>query len=184
MVEVSEFRKKKLLAVFNEFFDTNKNGVIDRGDFELSIQNVCLIRGWREDGPMHVDTKNKFFQIWDSLKVQAGVKYDTGEVSSESWYQLWADPMKHEGWQQAYMNFMFNLFDTSGDGVVDMFEFTSLCSCYGVDLQESRKAYLYLSNSNNVCVNKEYYSQLWKEYFYGDDPKAKGNCMFGKCYFE
>lgn len=39
-----------------------------------------MIRGWREDGPMHLDAKSKFLQIWDSLKVQAGVKYDTGEV--------------------------------------------------------------------------------------------------------
>lgn len=104
------------MNVFGEFFDTNKNGVIDRGDFELALQNVCMIRGWREDGPMHLDTKTKFFQIWDSLKVAGGVKYDTGEVSSDVWVQLWADPMKHDAWQQAYMNFMFNLFDTSGDG--------------------------------------------------------------------
>jgi len=36
------------------------------------------------------------------------------QVSSEVWDQMWADPMKHEQWQHAYMNFMFNLFDTSG----------------------------------------------------------------------
>lgn len=41
-----------------------------------------------------------------------------------------------------------------GDNVIDMFEFTSLCSSYGVDLQESRKAYLYLSDVSLLIVNK------------------------------
>ncbi|KOB73973.1 Juvenile hormone diol kinase [Operophtera brumata] len=37
-MSLSEFRRKKLLYVFNVFFDVNQSGTIERKDFELAIE--------------------------------------------------------------------------------------------------------------------------------------------------
>jgi len=176
---MTDFRKKKLFHVFDVFFDTNHSGAIDREDFDISIRNICMVRGWKDDSKEYAETESRFFQIWESLKLQAGID-DDGTVMPEEWYALWADPQRREGWQQQYMNSQFSLLDTSGDGVIDMMEFCQMYSCYGVDSSESKKAYLLLSDGNKAVVNKEYFSVLWKEFFFGEDEKARGNHLFGK----
>jgi len=182
MAPPTEFRKNKLLHVFEVFFDTNKNGSIDRDDFDIAIKNVCFYRGWHDDDKSR-DTKKRYLQIWESLKDQARVSNDTGMVSPEEWFQLWSDPMNIQSWQQNYMSNMFALLDTSGDGVIDIMEFCSMYSCYGIDPAVSKKCYLALSNNNQATVNKEYFGGLWHEYFYGEDPKANGTFLFGKLDF-
>jgi len=174
----SDFRRKKLLHVFEVFFDTNKNGSIDRDDFDIAIKNVCFYRGWHDDDRSR-ETKKRYLQIWESLKDQAA-KADSGMVSPEEWYNLWSDPMNIQSWQQNYMNNMFALLDTSGDGVVDIMEYCSMYSCYGIDPTVSKKAYLLLSKGNQATVNKEYFQSLWHDYFYGEDPAAPGTFLFGK----
>lgn len=36
---------------------------------------------------------------------------------------------------------MFDLEDASGDGSIDIDEFTSVCSCYGLDASECKEAF-------------------------------------------
>jgi len=180
---LSDFRKRKLLHVFDSFLDTNHSGSIDREDFDISVRNVCMVRGWKDTDPNYDATEQRFFQIWESLKLQAGID-DAGTVSPEEWYQLWADPLTRAGWQQSYMNSQFSLLDTSGDAVIDMMEFCQMYSCYGVDSSESKKAYLLMSDNNKAVVNKEYFSQLWKDFFFSDDPKAPGTHLFGKVSYD
>lgn len=51
--------------------------------------------------------------IWDSLKTWADADKDNA-VSADEWCQMWSSDGNSE-WQQRYMDFMFNLEDTSGN---------------------------------------------------------------------
>ncbi|CAG7825636.1 unnamed protein product, partial [Allacma fusca] len=69
------------------------------------------------------------------------------------------------------------------DGCIDVEEFTSVCSSFGIDSAESRKAFETLSKNGKAIVDLDYYSGLWKDYFSSDDPSALGNFIFGKTSF-
>jgi hypothetical protein len=78
---ISDFRKKKLLYVFNVFFDVNQSGTIDRKDFELAIEKICSLRGWSSGTEQYKKTYESMIQIWDGLRQRADANKD-GQVKS------------------------------------------------------------------------------------------------------
>lgn len=71
------------------------------------------------------------------------------QVSVEEWASMWDDysknPDKALEWQNNYRRFMFDLEDASGDGSIDITEFTSVCSCYGLKADECKEAFQKMS---------------------------------------
>ncbi|XP_043266730.1 calexcitin-2 [Venturia canescens] len=181
---ISEFRKKKLLFVFNTFFDVNESGGIDAGDVDLAVQKICESRGWAPGHEKYQKVKETLQKVWDGLKSGADENQD-GQVSHDEWYSMWEtyakDPSQPLEWQQTYMNLMFDLVDSSGDGSIDEDEFSLVCSSHGVQEAESREAFKKLEVGQEV--NREKFIALWKVFFSSDDPSAPGNFVFGKTSF-
>ncbi|KAG5868330.1 hypothetical protein JTB14_007394 [Gonioctena quinquepunctata] len=73
---ISDFRKKKLLYVFNVFFDVNQSGTIDRKDFELAIERICSLRGWSSGSVQYKKTFDSMIVIWEGLKQRADSNKD------------------------------------------------------------------------------------------------------------
>nr|CAD7401635.1 unnamed protein product [Timema poppensis] len=184
---ISDFRKKKLLYVFNVFFDVNQSGTIEKKDFELAIEKICRMRGWAAGDPRYEETRNILLKIWDGLRQRADANKD-GQVSHEEWCTMWDDYAKNTDnaldWQQRYMNFMFDLEDASGDGCIDEDEFTTVCSSYGLTREECQKAFVKFSSNKSVKVTRDVFAELWKQYFSSENPQAPGNFIFGKTSFE
>lgn len=57
------------------------------------------------------------------------------------WDEYSKNPENALEWQTQYLRFMFDLEDASGDGSIDAEEFTSVCSCYGLEPPECREAF-------------------------------------------
>ncbi|XP_063704803.1 calexcitin-1 [Culicoides brevitarsis] len=184
-MSISDFRKKKLLYLFNVFFDVNQSGEIDKKDFELAIEKVCALRGWPAGHPKNVETYDTMIKIWEGLRSKAD-KDNDGQVSVEEWCNMWdayaKDPDSVLDWQQRYMNFMFDLEDASNDGGIDAAEFALVCSSYGLDKGECEEAFNKMSQGAEE-VNREQFAALWQEYFSSDDPSSPGNFIFGKTNF-
>ncbi|XP_014616369.1 PREDICTED: calexcitin-2 [Polistes canadensis] len=181
---LSEFRKKKLLYVFNAFFDVNQSGAIDKKDFDLAVQRICNSRHWSADNPKTTQTKDTLLKIWEGLQQRADSDQD-GQISRDEWYSMWEDyakdPANAHDWQQTYMKFMFDLEDSSGDGSIDENEFSNVCHSHGVQETEARDAFKKMGVGKEVTRDKFY--ELWKQYFTSDDPNAPGNFIFGKTSF-
>ncbi|XP_021936109.1 calexcitin-2 [Zootermopsis nevadensis] len=180
---MSDFRRKKLLHVFNVFFDVNHSGTIEKKDFELAIERIRKTRGWKESDPKYSETKDILLKVWDGLQQKADANKD-GQVSHEEWVSMWNDyaknPEKALEWQNRYMNFMFDLEDSSGDGSIDEEEFKSLCVSYGLNPQDSAEAYNKFTSNKTVDITREVFAGLWKQFFASEDPNAPGNYIFGK----
>jgi len=178
---VSELRKNKLNYVFDTFFDVNKDGSIEQNDFELAIENIAKIRGYKAGDAQYKDVSERFLNIWDKLRVFADTNKDN-KVTREEWLTLWNQPLNEE-WKQLYMNFMFRLQDTSGDGSIDEGEFTNVCQTFGINGDESKKAFAKISSDGKVDIDIKAYEGLWKDYFGSDDAASAGNSIFGKTAF-
>ncbi|KAH8414449.1 hypothetical protein KR215_006626 [Drosophila sulfurigaster] len=184
-MSISDFRKKKLLFLFNVFFDVNQSGEIDVNDFEQAIERVCALRKWPKGTPKNKETYDVMMEIWNGLRSKAD-KDNDGQVSVDEWCNMWdayaKDPSSVMDWQNTYMNFMFDLEDASHDGGIDVSEFTLVCSSYGLDKTECEEAFAKMAQGESE-VNREQFSALWKEYFAAEDATAPGNFIFGKTSF-
>jgi juvenile hormone diol kinase len=178
---VSEIRKNKLNYVFDTFFDVNKDGSIEKNDFELAIENIAKIRGYAAGDAAYKDVSDRFLQIWEKLRKFADTNKDD-KVSREEWLTLWTEPLNDE-WKKLYMDFMFRLQDTSGDGSIDEAEFTNVCQTFGIAKDESKAAFDKISNAGKTDIDIKAYENLWKDYFGSDDVGAAGNSIFGKVSF-
>jgi len=178
---VSEIRKNKLNYVFDTFFDVNKDGSIEKNDFEEAIDNIARIRGYNKDDANYKEVQERFLSIWEKLRVFADTNKDN-KVSREEWLTMWSEPLNDE-WKKLYMEFMFRLQDTSGDGSIDVEEFTNVCQTFGIPIEESKKAFAKISNDGKTEIDIKAYETLWKEYFSSDDVAAAGNSIFGKVTF-
>ncbi|XP_065218819.1 calexcitin-2 [Planococcus citri] len=186
-MSISDFRRKKLKYVFNVFFDVNHSGNIDRKDFEIAIQQVCTMRGWNESSSNFKQIKDRMMAIWDGLQQSADDDQD-GQISLDEWCSMWEafarNPENASEWQNSYMDLMFDIIDTSGDGCIDENEFCAVCDHYGISRQESSAAYKKFSNSGAVNVTRPVFHSYWREYFSSDDENAPGNFIFGKISFD
>uniref|UniRef100_A0A1A9ZZ27 EF-hand domain-containing protein n=1 Tax=Glossina pallidipes TaxID=7398 RepID=A0A1A9ZZ27_GLOPL len=184
-MSISDFRKKKLLFLFNVFFDVNQSGEIDVKDFELAIERVCQLRGWAKGTPKNQETHSVMLEIWEGLRSKAD-KDNDGQVSVEEWCNMWdayaKDPSTVMDWQNKYMNFMFDLEDASNDGGIDASEFALVCSSYGLEKKECELAFKKMARGQDE-VSREQFASLWEEYFSSEDPCAPGNFIFGKTSF-
>ncbi|XP_029047320.1 calexcitin-2 [Osmia bicornis bicornis] len=183
-MSLSEFRKKKLLYVFNTFFDVNQSGTIDRKDFDLAIQRINENRGWSADNPKALSIKENLLKMWEGLRSRADTDQD-GQVSRDEWFSLWEEyaknPSNPSEWQQTYMTLTFQLFDASGDKSIDENEFCNVCRYHGVAETEARDAFKKLGVGQEMNWDK--FTNLWKQYFSSDEPTAAGNFIFGKTSF-
>ncbi|XP_034235165.1 calexcitin-2 [Thrips palmi] len=183
MTSISEFRKKKLLYIFNVFFDVNRSGTIEKKDFEIAVERICEVRNWPSGTPEADRTKDILMSVWEGLRTRADSNQD-GQVSHEEWIAMWDDYAKNAeqpaDWHRRYMEFMFDVEDTSGDGSIDVEEFTQVCTCFGATKAECEQAFQRFSQNNSVLVTRDVFAELWKEYFVSEDPNAGGNCIFGK----
>ncbi|XP_061718697.1 calexcitin-2-like [Cydia pomonella] len=182
---VSDFRKKKLLHVFNAFFDTNGSGNIDKKDFELAIEKISTLRGWKAGDAKYKETQETLLKIWDGLQSRADADKD-GQVSFDEWVTMWDDFAKNPAspleWQNLYAKFIFQLEDASNDGSIDSEEFSSVYVSFGLNKAESVEAFKKMSKGK-ANVSWDEFQGLWKEYFASEDQNAAGNFIFGKTSF-
>ncbi|KAJ8971583.1 hypothetical protein NQ314_000641 [Rhamnusium bicolor] len=112
---------------------------------ELVGADPCMPKKGRKSAE---NVRNKF-----KLTVPAEIRFDKCAhlpvhntiVSVEEWASMWDDYSKNPDnaleWQTQYLRFMFDLEDASGDGSIDVDEFTSVCSCYGLEASECKEAF-------------------------------------------
>ncbi|CAH2044337.1 unnamed protein product, partial [Iphiclides podalirius] len=182
---VSDFRKKKLMYLFNQFFDSNKSGSIDKKDFELAAEQISKMRGWKQGDAKYKETLDSLLKIWDGLQSVADSDKD-GQVTAEEWVNMWEEYAKNPSaaadWQNQYCKFIYQLEDASGDGAIDSEEFSTVFESFGLPKSEAASAFQKMSGGKSE-ISWSDFQALWREYFVTEDPKAPGNFIFGKSSF-
>lgn len=148
----------------------------------MAVEQIAKIRGYASGDAKYKDTSEKFLQIWEKLRTSADTNRDD-KVSREEWQALWTIAPLNDEWKTLYMNFMFRLQDTSGDGTIDIGEFTEVCTTFGIPADEIKKAFDTISLGGKQEIDIKVYEGLWKDFFTSDDANAVGNSIFGKTSF-
>jgi len=178
---LSEFRKAKLLHVFNTFFDVNRSGEIDETDLELAIKTVCAARGWQASSSRYATTETALKDIWGVLTSLADKDNDC-KVTVDEWNSMWAEGAADRAWVATFRDLLFSLEDISGNASIDSGEYCRLYMCLGVPESQCKAAFAKLSGDQSE-VSKEDFCKLWDQYFTSEDPEARGNFIFGRTSF-
>lgn len=182
---VSDFRKKKILHVFNTLFDSNKSGTIDKNDLEVIASKIAKARGFQPGDAKFKEIQASLQTIWVLLQ-QRGDADNDGEISAKEWIEICDEYAKNpnapQQWQNACMKFIFDIKDASKDGSIDAEEFSTIYASFGLNKVEAAQAFNKLSKGKSSVTWSEF-QELWKEYFTSEDPKAAGNFIFGKTSF-
>jgi len=186
MASLSDFQKKKLEHLYNLFYDVNHDGKVDWDDFKMSLEKIAKINGWEPESEKMKGASETLKMIWDSLKTNADKNSD-GIVSHDEWLTMWGEcsesimaKQEFPYWLSAYMGFMFDAADTSGDNIIDKDEYTKAYTGFGLPAAQCEAAYDAFTANGTIQLNRELYSKLWHDYFLSDDQAAKGNALFGK----
>jgi len=181
---LSDFQNKKLVALFENIYDTNKDGVIDKVDFEEALEKVTKLHNWGKDEI----AKNQVTldKIWEGLRAQCDINND-GKVQKNEWIKMYGECIKNvasgkefPAWQNDYMEFMFYANDTSGDGFIDEGEYAEVYKLFGFPEANLKTCFSKISEgcANNM-ISKDDFKNLWKEYLLSNDESQKGNFLFG-----
>uniref|UniRef100_A0A914WG74 EF-hand domain-containing protein n=1 Tax=Plectus sambesii TaxID=2011161 RepID=A0A914WG74_9BILA len=181
--DVDPFLLKKWERIFNVFFDRNSSAAVDWGDFYLVVRQVRDIYGAESDQMGYARKSMK--ALWEGLCKMADTNNDQ-IVSLDEWITLLkgVDPKNEPKWFNEYLTFMFKLFDVSGDGVMDLAEYTDGMNTYGFSSDYSHEAFKLFAvdkKGNPVkTVDPKQWRELFHQYYFSTDPKALGNQMFGR----
>jgi len=184
---LTDFQKKKVISVYQNLYDSNKDGVIDAADFNDAIEKISKLHHWGTCDKKYADAKKTLDEIWEGLKAVADKNKD-GIVVLDEWIKMWDATLESvvkgeafPAWQQTYMEFMFYANDTSGDGFIDKGEYVTIQSLFGNSKEDSEKAFDRLSEGTNPAgmISKEDFQALWHQYFVSDNREERGNFLFG-----
>lgn len=187
MATLTEFQEKKVMNLFENLYDTNKDGVIEKCDFDEALDKIGTLHHWSTDDKAYTDANTLITKVWEGLRSRAD-KNNDGKIQKEEWKKMWAECIKDVAdgkgfpdWQQDYMEFMFYANDTSGDGFVDRSEYTEIYKLFGFSNDDVNVCFDKISEGcKDNMLSKADFEALWKEYFVSEDETAKGNYLFGQ----
>lgn len=177
---------KKWEHIFYQFFDTNKNKVIDWGDFELLFDKVKELRG--ENSKEYIIVSEAMRMVWKGLLHEVkGIDITSTEdleteITVNEWNKLWEkyNPRHLQIWQWEYLKYMFFLLDSNGDKVIDKEEYGIVLGMFGIKKEDAAKSYdKIIPHTPNKKFDYGAFVKLWNEYFTNKDPKCPANAMFG-----
>lgn len=178
---LSELRTRKFTALF-ACFDFDKNGVLEKGDYEHFAQNLSqaynLTPGTAAHATMHAET----MALWDFVHQVADQDGDHRITPAEFITAYTALTDNDETFHQllgSYAAYVIRTGDQDGDGRLDEDEYATILWCYGIPDADARAAFRHLVTDGSGYLTNTAMEIVFAEFFRSDDPAAPGNWMIG-----
>ncbi len=178
---LSELRTRKFTALF-ACFDFDKNGVLEKSDYEQFAQNLSQAYNLTPGTPAHAAMHAETMALWDFIHNVADQDGDHRITPTEFIDAYIAMTDNDETFLQllgGYAEFVIRTGDQDGDGRLDEDEYTTILWCYGIAEADARAAFRHLVTDGSGYLSNATMEQLFAEFFRSADPEAPGNWMIG-----
>ncbi|CAH1789080.1 unnamed protein product [Owenia fusiformis] len=182
--------------------DTHKDMTVSRQDFFELLKKTARIRQWKTGSPGYKKAAERLAGFWSAL-MTGNKRYRNNALQAhiklDEWLQYWSDfvmaaydegdfPVKscHRiapvsyAWHTNFLEFLFELMDVSGDGVIDKSEFTNCFAEFSLSPEECGKAFDEMSKDGEI--KKDEFAKLWYQYLTSTEESDPGNSLLGKLY--
>ena len=177
---LTPLQTKKFTRAFH-VWDADKNGLVERADFESIVANLGAIRGLVEGSADLADLRRRYLDQWAMLERQL-----TGEqrgASLDHWLSFLDAVVSDEKvYKQAIptlADFVFDVLDGNKDGVVSRDEFAAFYSAYRVDAGIVDTLFARLGKSANDTLSKTEVQGLVQDFYFSENPASAGNFLYG-----
>ena len=179
---LTNLQKRKLTRFFN-VWDANDDGVITTEDPEQVAQNLAELQGLEPGSPEHEGFYDGFM-LYQNDFVKAVDLDESGDVTLDEWLAYHEEMLQDEGRFKATtlisVKVMFELMDQNGDGEITLEEYGEWMKAFRIGEQGTTdKVFQKLDLNENGTLSREEVVQLTREFFYSDDPDARGNWALG-----
>jgi Ca2+-binding EF-hand superfamily protein len=179
---LTNLQKRKLTRFFN-VWDANGDGAITTEDPEQVAQNLVELQGLKPGSPEH-EGFYKGFTSYQNDFLQAVDVDESGRVTLKEWLayheKMLQDEERFERTALMPVKVMFELMDRNGDGKITLEEYGRWMRAFRIGEQDiTEKVFQKLDLSGDGTLSKEETLQLTHEFFYSDDPDARGNWALG-----
>lgn len=178
---LSELRTRKFTALF-ACFDFDKNGVLEKGDYEHFAHNLSqaydLRPGSTQYAAMHAET----MALWEFIHTVADKDGDHRISPAEfitAYGAMTDDDATFQQLLMSYAEYVIRTGDQDGDGRLDEDEYATILWCYGIADADARAAFHHLVTDGSGYLTNQAMEQVFAEFFRSDDPDAPGNWMIG-----
>ena len=177
---LSELRKRKLARLFN-YYDSNDDGFLTQEDWDRKAQALAQKKNLQSGTSDYETLQSIYSQEWERLKKFADINHD-GKVSLDEWFQFIDSYVTKQGWIRQlgnWVDFMFKLVDTDGNGGIDIEEFKVFYMSEVSDEALTEEVFAKLDLDSNGYIDKDEMFQHLQDFYESDDPEAPGNFIYG-----
>lgn len=182
MSELSEFRKRKLGVLFAAF-DGNKDGMLTNEDPVIIYERIAAIAGLEPGSQGHTNFELGFMAYWKDFIMASDLDAD-GRVGLDEWLRYHAamldDDKRYQQTVSMSLGVMFALMDGDQDGAMSLADYGRWLGAWQLDPAVITEELLaHLDIGGNGMLTQDQIRTLTHEFFYSDDPKARGNWCMG-----
>lgn len=178
---LTELQKKKLTYYFHAF-DVDKNGSLEKSDFDKIVNGFAEAYNIAQDSETYSYISSTYGKRWEALAKEADTNADN-KVSLDEWlsYQdkLLTDPKSDFLWLKVASMFI-DIQDVDKDGTLSLEEYKTMYKIHGVgDASLAAEIFAKLDFDGDGKISKNDVMNLVADFYLSDNPKAPGNLFFG-----
>ncbi|MBU7582553.1 MAG: EF-hand domain-containing protein [Nostoc sp. TH1S01] len=180
---MNDFLNRKLSRRFRTF-DDDRNGFIERIDFEMSVARLAEEFGHDGESPARQKLLDLSLGLWEHLLQFADTNTD-GRISEAEYKAAFALGLLEtpETFDQGYMPFLsaiMDIVDQDGDGkltVTDEIRWTG--ALMHLSEQDAREAFRRLDQDGDGFITTHDLLEAIRAYYFDDSPNSPGYWLLG-----
>jgi Ca2+-binding EF-hand superfamily protein len=174
----SEFQRRKISGVFTAM-DANGDGFLEAADFEALTARWTGMRGLEPGTDGHARLGSIMMGWWGALLAASDLDRDNKVTLDEVLLvvdQLGTMTDVVAGTATA----MFEAVDEDADGEISAAEYRQLIEAWNGRPTDTGDVFGLLDLDRDGHLSKDEFTELWTEFWAGDNPEAPGTWVFGK----
>jgi Ca2+-binding EF-hand superfamily protein len=174
----SEFQRAKIIGVFRAM-DVDGDGFLDRSDFEALSDRWTGLRGWASGTEGHTALTAVMMGWWSALSAGSDPERDQKVTLDE--VLLLVDQLPGMADAMATTaTAMFDVIDENGNDEISPAEYRQLIEAWTGRKTDTDEIFPLLDLNGDGHISRAEFTELWAEFWAGDDPDAPGTWVFGR----
>jgi hypothetical protein len=174
----SDFQRRKIAGVFTAM-DADRDGFLEQADFEALTARWTRIRDWAPGSEGHARLTAIMMGWWDTLLAASDLDRDNKVTLDEVLFvvdQLGAMSVAVAVTATA----MFEVIDENADGTISAAEYRQLIEAWNGCETDTDEIFSLLDLDGDGGLSQQEFTELWTEFWAGDDPDSPGTWVFGR----
>ncbi|MER5737622.1 MULTISPECIES: EF-hand domain-containing protein [unclassified Streptomyces] len=164
--------------------DVDGDGFITQDDVRMMSERYISARGAAPDSASARLLTEGMDGFWRNviapMDQDGDGRVDLREMT-EGFRRVLTDPALYPQQVEQVTDCFFDLVDLNGDGTIDQAEFRQMFDAVaGVPGDDCAMVFAALDRDGSGALDRAEFHQALKEFFYGDDPGAPANHLFGR----